>query len=160
MRILLAYAKSLKLNLFESSNDELQYKDISISFLCIEEGDNKQDTLYIANEIEKHINRHKSSGVILVPFAHISPFATNNFSKVISQTSTIFDFLNSKGIKCFTRKPAMQDVLFSELLLFDANASTHLRCSENALRNEINSLKKIFGKKILIKLLMEEDHEN
>ena len=159
MRVLLSFAEKISLALHNSIEPEEQnhnYQNITLCFICIEEGDKKNDSLNIADEVKKHHFLHKSTGVVLLPFAHLSPFATNNFSKVKSLLTCISNYLKESGIDSHVHEPGKQDILFSELILFDGNISTHLRCSENALRNELFAMKRIFGSKTMIKILEED----
>lgn len=159
MRVLLSFAEKISLELHNSVDTidtNSSYKNITLSFICIEEGDKKKDSLDIAEEIKKHSFLHKSTGVVLLPFAHLSPFATNNYSKVRSLLMIMSEYLTKWKIINHVREPAKQDVLFSEFILFDGNVSTHLRCSENALRSEIVAMKRIFGTKIIKRILEEE----
>ena len=54
-----------------SDIDSSKFHNVTIIFLCIEEGDTKGDTLVILYEIRKYYGDHKLP-VLIVPFAHLS----------------------------------------------------------------------------------------
>jgi len=54
-----------------SDIDSSKFHSVTIVFICIEEGDNKGDSMIILDEIRKYYDDHKLP-VLVVPFAHLS----------------------------------------------------------------------------------------
>jgi len=162
MRVLLAYADEILFRQHgrgamraDSGVDHDSESSVTVAFVCAEEGDVKEDAVEIANYLKNHKQKHSSETVVLFPFAHLSPFATNDLSLVRTMLGVISANLQALSVSCVVRPPAGQDLFFAKLILFDGNASTHLRCSKNSLKQELKSLMTIFGKNRVISIMEE-----
>jgi hypothetical protein len=98
----------------------------------------------------------KTSKIFILPFAHLSPFAEKDLSIVKKRINNLSNLIHiNKKFEVSTVEPNSQNILLTELCMFDGNGSTHLRLTKNSLTKEVEVLAKAFGKENITNILSQ-----
>ena len=79
-------------------NDSKAFKNVSVVFTCVENGDTPKDAEFLADEIRRFYN-HTKMKILIIPFAHLSNnIPQKDFETVIRLIESINVKLNREKI--------------------------------------------------------------
>lgn len=165
MKCLTLLAHNLKLIHIKALPDIIAPGESLLVLVCIEEGDNEKDVLAITERVQNFIKRSRPpempqqfswplSQVIIMPFAHLSEFASHDITHIYTILKKIQCKINS-FIDSVIVKPKSTKALFADLAIFDTIITSKFSITEQGIINIMKSLLRIFSADTLQRALLE-----
>lgn len=166
MRCLTLLTNNLRLGHKEDSIQDVNVPGQSLLvLLCIEQGDSDQDALALASRLGNFMNSDRPaelprlfswplSTVTVLPFAHLSEYASNDNIHVQETLQKLERALEKYG-KVFLIEPESTQVCFADLALFDTSVTSKLTVTRQSIVNHLKALLRVFSEDTMQQALKE-----
>jgi hypothetical protein len=166
MRCLSLMANNVKMRESVSSKQIVELSGACLVILvCVEEGDEDSDVEAIYKRVTSFLNKARPNilpseiswpvqQVLLLPFAHLSEFASTNASHVSAMLEYLHKVLTPFSSVARVSTDATE-ALLADLALVDSVLTSRLSLSEQSVTNQFIALLRIFSYESLSTILKE-----
>lgn len=157
MRTLMIFAETYDLG---GADDHRQGRNALLALITVEEADDGSDIQQVAARISTAASgaerNREVQEVVLIPFAHLSPFATDDRSSIVARLGRLRQLLVELGHRATLCSPGVsQKLRLLHATLIDSAATSRLSTSGNGLRHEMRALTRVFSKEVLSNALRD-----
>lgn len=145
------------------SMDESQYEQILktgktlLVMITVEEGDTFDDVKESAQRIRGIFQsvRNEVNAVTLLPFGHLSEFASNDNQYTEMLVDKFSRTLNNAGINTHVIPPSAANVFIAHIMLFDKFSTVRMGTTTASLKRTLMSLMRGIGKEKFFRVLSD-----